>query len=167
MPLTRPDGSPVTAPTRPAEPGPTPPRERERERELAREDTQRGEAGGEVVAFPDGGSRPATQSDAARGVSRPRAALEVWTREAAESARAAVDGSVWRARPASLRDREARIRRAEWSGGVPALAIPGRVYGYAVALPSTVLLRAAEQTVCRPARLITLALAVLIPLLVT
>lgn len=124
------------------------------------------EAGGEVVSFPRGGTVPDTHSDHPPAASRTRVALQVWTRETADTATAAVDGSVWRARPASLRDREARIRRAEWSGGIPALAIPGRAYGYLIALPATVVLRAVEQTVSRPARLLVLTLAVLIPLLV-
>lgn len=119
---------------------------------------------GEVLVFPRGG-QPDTHSDHAPAVSHPRAALEVWTSEAATTAREVWHGSVWHARPASLRDREARVRRAEWSGGIPALAIPGRIYGYVIALPVTVLLRAVEQIFSRPARLLTLALAVLIPLL--
>lgn len=123
-------------------------------------------AGGEVRAVPRGDTSPDTRSDYAVAPSRARSALQVWTRETADTATAAVDGSVWRARPASLRDREARVRRAEWSGGLPALAVPGRVYGYLIALPATVVLRAAEQAVSRPVRLLVLVLAVLIPLLV-
>lgn len=164
MPLTRPDGTPVTAPADPSQSGATPQHEHERERAPARE-------AGQVVPLHAATSAAPTavthrdRQPSGSVATRSREAVTVWLTEARDTGRATVDGRVWRARPASLRDREARIRRAEWSGGLPALAIPGKAFGYLVALPVTVLARALEETTSRPLRLLTLALAVLIPLL--
>lgn len=76
---------------------------------------------GQVVAEPDGDG-PASTALAG--------AAQVWWAEASATARQALDGSVWRARPPALRDSAVRLQRAEWSGGLPALRWAGWIYGY-------------------------------------
>lgn len=163
MPLTKPSAIPNERAAPPPEEGANCRRERDRAR--AREAAfPASEPEGDVLPLPYT-SRGITRRNHDSVKTRSRAAVEVWFTEARTTAASAVDGSIWRARPASLRDREARLRRAEWAAGLPALSVPGRLYGYGVALPLTLLLRALEQIVCRPARLLTLVLAALIPIL--
>lgn len=171
MPLTKPGAIPNTRAASSPEEGANCRRDRDRDRDRARAreaaspaSGPAGDTEGDVVPLPYA-SGEITQRDNASVRTRSRAAVEVWFAEAHQTAASAVNGSVWRARPASLRDREARLRRAKWAAGLPLLSVPGRVYGYGVALPLTVLLRGLEQIVCRPARLLTLVLAVLIPIL--
>lgn len=103
-----------------------------------------GETDGEVVAFPG------------RATPRPPAVVQVWIREAKDTAGRAVDGSVYRARPPALRDSFERLRRAEWAGGNPVLLWVGRIYG-AIAL----VIRAGLLGVCwlldHPTRLLVAA----------
>lgn len=129
--------------------------------------------GGQVLAFPGAAVAPAVAAPAeVVPASRPGVAARArvvsgrWAAEAATTARAALDGSVWRSRPAALRDTHARVQRGEWAGDSAALLLAGQVYGY-LALVLVALLYAAAEVVKRPLRLLVLALIVLVPLLAT
>lgn len=114
---------------------------------------------------------------------RPGAVARVW-HGVKDAAREALRGSVWRARPAALRDINARIQRAEWAPTSTGLLLAGQAYGYAALVAVAVIYSAAKlvewaATVViaglyalaeggkRPLRLAVAALIVLIPLLVT
>ena len=100
----------------------------------------------------------------AAGVARARDLAAAWAAEAYHSGRAALDGSVWRTRPAALRDLHARIERAEWAGGIEALRLAGQGYGY-VALVLVAGLYALAEVIKRPSRLAIAVLIVLIAVL--
>lgn len=152
LPIAHPNEPAPQTPTDPVERGPTRPHEHEHDRAPARSRARaREEPGsrpsGEVVTFP-GASLPVTRGDHA-GM---RELVTVWTGEAAQTAHAAIDGSVWRARPPSLRDMTARTTRAEWAGGWPALRVAGQVYGH-VATVAVAGLYAVAWVIRRPLRL--------------
>ncbi|SDP96716.1 hypothetical protein SAMN04487905_12127 [Actinopolyspora xinjiangensis] len=181
MPIPDPWESPDSATANPSEEGPDRGREREPERDRARAREEPAEQdaeteGGEVLPFPSDrqgsnttssrvephsyGGRPAHVS-----VVKLRKAAAAWTSEAGSSARAALDGSVWRARPPSLRDIHTRARRAEWSGDIPALRAAGQWFGW-VSLVITAVGYALLWLARRPSRLLlTTAVAVLITVL--
>lgn len=139
-----------------------------RARETATKPSDTAEHGGEVVPFP-GADRPEnTDGDRAAEIeltdeapsaatSRWRSAAATWVTEARETATAAVDGSVWRARPPSLRDLHTRARRAEWAGDIPALRAAGQWFGYA-SLAITAVGYALLWIARRPSRLVLTAL---------
>lgn len=131
-------------------------------REAATESTESVETAGEVVAFPGTVAAPAADSDVTAPRNGFKAVVAVWATEARESATAAADGSVWRARPPSLRDIHTRTLRAEWAGDIPALRTAGRCFGY-VSLTLTALGYALLWVARRPSRLV---LTVLITVLV-
>ncbi|MCI2421540.1 hypothetical protein MOQ72_29305 [Saccharopolyspora sp. K220] len=140
--------------------------ERERPRERARvyPESTPDTGHGELVPFP-GTAGEITPSDDAEGTPQWRAAVSVWIREAQESGRAAIDGSVWRARPPSLRDIHARVERAEWAGGLRWLVLPGMAFGY-LSLLITALGYAVLWIARRPSRLaIATAITVVIVVL--
>lgn len=159
-------------------------REPERDRARAREDREDSAAGGEeseggeVLPFPGERQAVNTPSDrieprepegeaAPTSVAKLRTAISAWSAEAGETARAALDGSVWRARPPSLRDIHTRARRAEWSGGVPALRTAGQWFGW-VSLVITAVGYALLWLARRPSRLVlTTAVVVLVVVLAT
>lgn len=87
-----------------------------------------------------------------------------WVGEARVTVGAALDGSVWRARPAALRDIHARVQRGEWAGDSVGLLVAGRVYGW-FALALVGLLYGLAEIVKRPTRLVIAALIVLITVL--
>lgn len=130
--------------------------EREREREHPRErarsysESTPDTGHGELVPFP-GVSQDLTPSDDASSGPNWKEAASVWVREAHESGRAAIDGSVWRSRPPSLRDIHARVQRAEWAAGLRWLVIPGIAFGY-VSLLITALGYAVLWIARRPSR---------------
>lgn len=118
---------------------------------------------GELVPFP-GTSGEITPSVDSQPSSQWKSAVSVWVREAGESGRAAIDGSVWRSRPPSLRDIHARVERAEWAAGLRWLAVPGIAFGY-VSLAITALGYAVLWIARRPSRLVVAtAITVLIVL---
>ncbi|MCA1191644.1 hypothetical protein [Saccharopolyspora sp. 6V] len=55
---------------------------------------------------------------------------KIWWSEALTTATEAFDGTVYRARPSSPRDRVERWRRAHWAGDVDSLRIAGKVLGF-------------------------------------
>lgn len=139
-----------------------PERERERERVYPESTPDRGQ--GEVVPFP-GAAKEITPSDQTGDSAGWKSAVSVWVREAQETGRAALDGSVWRSRPPSLRDIHARVVRAEWAGGLRALYLPGLVFGY-LSLLITALGYALLWITRRPSRLaITALITVLVVVL--
>lgn len=107
---------------------------------------------------------PSAEAEPARRAVRARELLMAWAGEAYHSGRAALDGSVWRTRPAALRDLHARIERAEWAGGIEALRLAGQGYGY-LALVIVAGLYALAEVIKRPSRLAIAALIVLITVL--
>lgn len=131
--------------------------EHDHEREPARERTR------EAQLVPvDAVAPPAELNPTARptAVARTRQVSAEWLAEAGVTARAALDGSVWRARPAALRDIHARTQRGEWAGDSTPLLIAGQAYGY-VALGLVSVLYATAEVVKRPLRLLAAALIVL------
>lgn len=131
--------------------------EHDHEREPARERTR------EAQLVPVDAVAPLAELDpAARptAVARTRQVSAGWLAEAGATARAGLDGSVWRARPAALRDIHARTQRGEWAGDSATLLLAGQVYGY-VALPLIAVLYGAAEVVKRPLRLLAAALIVL------
>ena len=152
MPIANPDEPGPRTPAEPPEWGSTRPHEHEhdRARARAREDAAGERPSGEVVTFP-GAPVPATTGTAGDRAGM-RELVTVWTGEAAGTARAAFDGSAWRARPPSLRDMTARTTRAEWAGSWPALRRAGQAYGHA-AMVAVAVLYAVAWVVRRPLRL--------------
>lgn len=142
-----------------SENGPNGARERARDHAGARgyTDTPTDSSEGRVVRFPGSGAEVTTRNRS--GLS---SAVSVWASEATRSAVAAVDGSVWRARPPALRDIHARMTRGEWAGGNQPLYLAGLVFGY-VSLVATALGYALLWVASRPSRT---AVAVLITVLV-
>lgn len=107
-------------------------------------------AGAEVVEFPAAAPEPR------RGRAGAGQLITVWTTDAADTARSALDGGAWRARPPALRDMAVRTWRAEWSGGWPILRWPGQLYGF-VAAAAVGVLYAAAWVVSRLWRLAAVA----------
>ena len=103
----------------------------------------------------------ATRTRGSGALARVRSVSGRWVGEARVTVGAALDGSVWRARPAALRDIHARTQRGEWAGDSNALLLAGQVYGY-VALALVAGLYAAAEVVKRPLRLLMVAVIVLI-----
>ncbi len=145
MPIPDPWGTSPTEATQDGPPGSNGAREREPERDRARareaNPAPEGKASGEVLPFPGTNQPLGTDSDTTPTVevahekpnaatTRWRSAATAWAGEARESVTAAVDGSVWRARPPALRDIHARLERAEWAGDIPALRVVGQGFGY-------------------------------------
>ncbi len=100
-----------------------------------------------------------------------------------QAGRVALGGSVWRTRPAALRDVAARVQRAEWAPNSSHLLLAGQAYGYVALFVVAVLyttakvvewvatvliagLYAAAEVEKRPLRLAVAVLIVLVPLLV-
>lgn len=110
------------------------------------------EQSGEVLQFP-GASREVAQRDQPGTLVRLSGAASVWASEARESLTASIDGSVWRARPPSLRDIHARAQRAEWAGDIPALRAAGQWFGW-VSLVITAVGYALLWLARRPSRLL-------------
>ncbi|RCW45139.1 hypothetical protein DFQ14_103103 [Halopolyspora algeriensis] len=142
-------------------------------REAVPQPTESADTAGEVVPFPGITTSQDTDSDST-GQMAPteqvplakrsgwNSAAAVWAVEARETAAAAMDGSVWRARPPSLRDLHARVQRAEWAGDIPALRAVGQWFGY-LSLAITAIGYALLWIARRPFRLV---LTVLITVLV-
>ncbi|MQA14678.1 MAG: hypothetical protein GEV09_11035 [Pseudonocardiaceae bacterium] len=160
--------------------------ERAPAREAPETDDGHGLVGGRVLTFPAPPSAAATDSHQAQLlpaahtspdtapcaraeprtlVARAGVVSTRWAAEARDSGRAALDGSVWRSRPAALRDVRARIARAEWAGDLDALRVAGQLYGYYVALPLVAGLYALAELVKRPSRVAIAVLVVLMTVL--
>lgn len=91
-------------------------------------------------------------------------ASKVWLSDAKATAVEVFDGTVIKARPASIRDRITRIQRAEWAGEFEALRKIGKV----ASIPPTVFYIALQAVawLCTPLRFyVALAIAVLIVVL--
>lgn len=129
MPIAFPEPTPAQGPDQ----SPRRPDERDRARTRTREEkpategapagpdtTPETTTGGQLVQFPGGG-----EVDRIPG----GAALAVWWTEARQTASRAIDGSVYSARPPSMRDSITRLRRAEWAGEVAVLRWLGWGYG--------------------------------------
>src|SRR5699024_1083179 len=157
MGLTNPYENPATTPAEPLEEGPRRAPAPEPAPAPARGAVEPGS--GEIVPFPGAEAAEVTERNPDEAPTRTRAAVSVWFTEAGNTARAAVDGSVWRARPPALRDIHARITRAEWAGDIPALRIAGQAFGYA-ALVMTAAGYGLLWVLSRPLRLAVAVMAV-------
>lgn len=141
-------------------------RERERDRAGAREyrSDEEQSSPDNLVRFP-GATTEVVQRSRPGAVSKLGDAAKTWGREARETSTAAIDGSVWRARPPALRDMHVRVQRADWAAGIKPLYVAGLVFGYLSLLVTAVgygLLWVAR----RPARLLlATAITVLIVVL--
>lgn len=94
-------------------------------------------------------------------------ASKVWWSEAKETATAAWDGSMYRARPPSLRDIRVRAQRAEYAGDIDLLRRIGAGFGW-VSVVVTAIGYALLWIARRPARLVvTTAVVVLVVVLAT
>lgn len=145
----------TTAPSRAPEHEPAP----ERARSYEADEPTAGQA--KVVPLRDHPPSKTESDQHTRSTGVQRAA-QVWVSEAKESAEAALDGSVWRARPPSLRDIHTRAQRADWAGDVPALRTAGQGFGY-VSLAITAVGYALLWLARRPSRLaLSIAIAALI-----
>lgn len=131
------------------------------ERARVYNDPEVGEGQAKVVPLRDHTPQD-TESDRTSRIAGVRKAAEVWGSEAKETAEAALDGSVWRARPPSLRDIHTRAHRAEWAGENSALRKAGQWFGH-VSLVITAVGYALLWLARRPSRLaVATALAFLI-----
>lgn len=116
----------------------------------------------EIVPLPT--AQPAETHDRSPARQQLPNVARAWYVEGRDTAKASLDGSVWRERPPSLRDMHARIDRAEWSGDIPALRAAGQAFGY-LSLALTAAGYSALWVVRRPLRL-ALAAAVVTALLI-
>lgn len=131
------------------------------ERARSYDTTEAGEGHAKVLPLREHASET-TEGDQPSIKAGVQKALQVWASEAKESAEAAIDGSVWRNRPPSLRDIHTRAQRAEWAGDIPALRAAGQWFGY-VSLAITAVGYALLWVARRPSRLaLSTAIAVLI-----
>lgn len=120
--------------------------------------------GDNLVQFP-GTSNEVAVRDEPGVLARLGAASKVWLAEVRETGTGALDGSVWRSRPPSLRDIHTRAQRAEWAGGIEPLRVVGQAFGF-VSLLLTAAGYALLWVARRPARLLlTTAIAVVIVVL--
>lgn len=122
------------------------------ERARVYNDPEAGEGQAKVVPLRDHTPQN-TESDRNSRIAGVRKAAEVWGSEAKETAESALDGSVWRARPPSLRDIHTRAQRAEWAGDNSALRTAGQWFGH-VSLVITAVGYALLWLARRPSRLV-------------
>lgn len=163
MVVTRPDLIRVPSRREPPEGEGHCPPEREHERDRARPRARGAEGDGAALVVPRDPD-PAELEQRPGGVARARQLSGRWCAEARVTARSALDGSVWRARPAALRDIHARTQRGEWAGDSAVLLLAGQVYGY-VALLAVAGLYGLAEVIKRPSRLAMVLLCVLITVL--
>lgn len=93
-----------------------------------------------------------------------RDASKVWLSDAKVTAVEAFDGTVYRSRPPSIRDRVTRVRRATWAGDMDGL----RKFGQAASIPPLIayITLQAVAWLCAPLRFyVFLAIAVVIVVL--
>lgn len=123
--------------------------------EISADQADADDAGGQVVPFPGAqvDARPAGRELVPAALAD---AARAWWAEASATARRALDGSVYRARPPALRDSAVRLQRAEWSGGLPVLRWAGWIYGYP-ALAVRAVLMGVLWLLDHPTRLLVLA----------